>query len=518
MVALEGLMLRLGTAGCALLALVGCSPVKDTSNVPDAPIDSTDMRPPGIESSSPPMNGTKVSILQPITVFMDEALDPDTVNATTVKLGYDAHLPILVLPAFDQTVPNGAVPAGLQYLKGTVSYDEIAKKVSFVPAAPLPYGYVFTLEMQVKDKAGIEFKGGINFTTYVNGETKQFFFNGSNGNPSSWVGKPTDMNGRQTKRLSGSVPGPDTIWFTSDDPKDGRYDYKFDPDGRILEERYYLRGTDNLFDTADDVINVCVTYKWNAQHVLNERTYTGTPGPDNMLCTPDDVPATNTIYNYMDGKLQSVVYYTAPGTDNTWRTPDDRCSYYYDNEYDAKGNKTKEILRNCAGDGVPHSADDTYYYYLTFEYDAAGYVTKRTQYAGAGTDGMWLTADDVIGNFIGLPPLVRFNRDADGQVTEQLISNGAGTDTMWGTADDQGSRTTTMYNAKKLASEITTYIGVGADGMWGTADDVIGSYQKLTYDEYGNRTDAKLYTQGADGQWKTPDDRINNDSDYDLAH
>src|SRR5262245_47337790 len=230
MVTLEGFMLCLRYVGIATVALLGCSPVKDSSNVPDAPIDSMDDKPPMIESSSPMNMGTKVSVLQPVSVFFDEGLDPASVTAATVKLGYFANFPPPIFPSFSLSQQHGAVPAGLVYLKGTVSYEPAAKKVSFVPAAPLPYGFVLTLEMDVKDKAGLAFKGNLTFTTYVNAQLKQYAYN-STGVPSSWINTPVDMNGRQTKRLGSSAPGNDTIWFTADDPRNQHMDFKYEADG-----------------------------------------------------------------------------------------------------------------------------------------------------------------------------------------------------------------------------------------------------------------------------------------------
>jgi len=497
----------------ALLAAVGCSPVKDSSNVPDATIDSMDTRPPMIESSVPMNMGTKVSVISPISVFFDESLDPASVTSATVKLTYFANFPMPVLPNFVLTVPHGPIPAsGFLQVKGTVSYDDAAKKVSFEPAAPLPYGFVFSLSLDVKDTAGLGFTGSVSFTTFVNSAVKQYFFNNTNGIPIQWLGNPTDMNGRQTKRVAGTAPGTDTIWFTADDPKNQRSDFRFDPDGRILDERYFGSGPDAIFDTNDDTISICVRYSFDAMKMMTERTYAATAGPDAMFCTPDDVPSVNSVYTYMGSTMTGFVYNNNAGTDGTWHTSDDRCAIYYDYQYDAMGNKSREIYRNCAADQLPRTADDTYNQYYAYEYDAAGNVTKRTYYYNPGTDNTWLTPDDTIGE------VIRYNRNSDGIITEQLNSFAVGTDGMWATNDDPGQRTATTLDAKQLAEEITVYSAVGTDGMWGTADDVIANYQKLAYDALGNRTDSKTYLAGPDAMWRTPDDRIVQDFDFDLSH
>jgi hypothetical protein len=509
--ALEGLMLRLHYVGIALFAATGCSPVKDNSNVPDASIDATDMRPPMVESSVPANMGTKVNVIAPISVFFDEAIDPARVNATTVKLAYLPSMQPFLLNGnpYDR---SGAVRTdGLVPLKGTVSYDEGAKKVSFVPSAPLPYGVQCTLTYDVVDHAGLAAKGSLSFTTYVNNATKQYTFNGTNNAPSGWVGFPSDMNGRPGKRLSGSSPGSDTIWFSPDDPKNSRQDFGFTLEGRLNEERTFGTGGDSVYDTADDPTTSCVTYKYDASTLLVSRYYGSSIGPDAMWCTNDDVPAYYWTYQYNSSTASGFVWYTARGADNTWRTTDDLCSAYIDYEYDSAGNKLREILKGCGSDSLPRNTDDSYAQYWEYEYDGNGYVTRVQLRVGPGLDAMWLTADDPI------IEVRRFTRDADGQVTDSYISSGAGADGVWGNQDDTGTRTLNVYNAMKLPEETTSFNGLGGDGMWGTPDDVIANYTKTTYDVNGNRIDQKMYNAGQDAMWKNADDRIITDYDFDLT-
>lgn len=506
-------MLRLRYAGIALAATLGCSPVKDHGNVPDAPIDSTDMRPPMIASSEPMNMGTKVSILQPISVFFDENLDPASVSATTVKLGYAPQFSALFLMTFDIIRSHGPVSSALMPVKGTVSYDAGAKKISFVPSQPLPYGVVLTLKMDVKDKAGLDFNGSITFTTFVNAQTKQYSFN-SNGTPTGSVGTPTDMAGRLAKRVVTNAAGPDTIWFTPDDPRTQHFEFSLGSDGQPIFEKQFTPGT----DLPGDMVNFCMSYRYDANKLMTERTYSNSAGPDAMFCTPDDVPNNNTIYQYMGSVLTGFIYYTNPGTDNTWRTPDDRCSVYWDYEYDAATTlKTRDVYHSCGSDGLPHNTDDTTNMYWQYEYNADGLVTKVTQFTSPGTDTMWFTADDVPGAYFTSAYITKNTLSATGLVTEVFQSFGPGTDGMLGTADDPGNRTTTTYNMQNLAEEVTLYGGFGADGTWGTADDAIAQYTKYTYDANGNRTDGKTYSAGPDGVFRTGDDRIISDFDFDIS-
>jgi hypothetical protein len=506
-------MLRLRYAGLAALAAVGCSPVKDSSNVPDAPIDGTDMRAPMIESSNPANLATKVSILSPVSVFFDEQLDPASVTNATVKLGYNQNIPTPLFPFVDVLKPHGAGYAGLTPVKGTVSYDTALRKLSFVPSAPLPYGYVFVLSMDgVKDKGGVTFTGTVTFITYVNGMTRQLVINTANQAPIQEIVQPVDMAGRQTRRLVSNSPGVDAVWFTPDDPRNQRHEFNFSPDGRLQDERSFNPGGDGLYDTPDDTVSVCVRYSFNAERQTVERTYASGAGADTMWCTADDLVAANFTYQYMGASLVSWRWDNAPGADNMWHNSDDKCYANWEYQYDAQGNKTREILRYCQADGLPKTVDDTFSYYQDYEYDAAGGQTKMIYHSSPGNDGIWLTGDD--------PPGYqdRYVRNADGLVTDHYRSNTAGPDTIWGNNDDPGSHTVWIYNEKKLAVETTIYNGIGGDNMWGTNDDTFASYVKTTYDDAGNRVDQKSYAPGLDGVWKNADDRVTLDADFDLAH
>jgi hypothetical protein len=494
----------------ALLTAIGCSPVKDASNVPDASIDAMDTRAPMVASSNPGDKATKVSILQPISVFLDEALDPASVSEMTVRLGYDASLVPLVYVTFNAAPQSGPLPARLQPVRGMVSYDADAKKISFVPVAPLQYGQVYTLSIDVKDQAGLALTTKLTFTTFTNLNTRQYSFNTSTLLPFSWQAWTPDMNGRMTKRVSSNgSPGADQTWFTPDDPRSQPFHFKFTGDGKIEEERPMSPGPDGQYDTADDVPSVCVKYSYNAEGQLANRVFSSQIGPDATWCTMDDVPSLLSQFEYADGAQIGWVHVT-PGADNIWRNADDRCSQFWDFVYDERGNKTREILRNCGSDQMQRTADDTFSQWYEYEYDMNNLLVKQTWRTTAGTDGMWLTNDD------GISSMLRWVRTPEGLVTDHFTSNGAGTDAIWGTPDDAGSRTSNKYDAKKLLEETTFYSAQGVDAMWGTTDDVISSYHKLTYNAVGNRTDLKQYAIGPDNMWRTADDRVSLDYEFDL--
>jgi hypothetical protein len=505
-------MLRLRYAGAAVVAVLGCSPVKDSSNVPDAPLDGTDMRPPTITSSVPANMGTKFSVISPLSVYVDEALDPATVTAANVKLTYNPVIPFPYMPTFEILRNHGPITSGPTQIKGTVSYDAVAKKISFVPALPLPYGIAMTLHIDVKDTAGLGLMADINFMTYVNAITRTYNFS-STGVPASWFNQPTDMAGRMNRRVNLINPGGDGQWFNPDDQANQVMLFTYAPDGRIIDERQMLQGPDGNFNTPDDVTNICLAYRYDANRLVTERTYATTPGPDGQFCTMDDPPVINSIYQYMGSTITGWVYNTGSGTDGVWRTPDDRCSQYWDYAYDAMGRMQRDIMRSCGPDSIPRTADDAmlYNWYFDYTYDGAGNLIRSEWVTSSGPDGTYFTPDD------GRNEYRRFQYDAAGLVTQTLSSAGPGTDTMWGTNDDPGSRLDTVYNAQKLPIESTTY-SFGPDSMWNTPDDVITLYSKGTYDANGNKIDIKNYNAGADGIWKNDDDKVITDFDFDAAH
>jgi hypothetical protein len=324
------------------------------------------------------------------------------------------------------------------------------------------------------------------------------------------------MNGRPAKMVRTNAPGSDTIWFTADDPRTQHVDFSVGADSQPIFEKQYAAGTDGQLDTPDDVVNQCISYRYDANKLTLERTHSSTPGPDAMFCTADDVPYYDTTYQYMGSTLTGIIIFSSPGSDNTWRTPDDRCNYYWDFEYDtATTLKKRDIFRLCGSDQLPRNADDTAGAYFQYEYDPSGNVSKITQFL-PGADGMLFTADDTPGIYVTINAITKNTLDANGLPTETLISTSIGADNMWGTPDDGGSRTTTTYNAQKLPDETAIY-SPGADNMWGTADDVVINYSKFAYDANGNRIDEKTYSAGPDGVIHTPDDRVFNDYDFDVS-
>ena len=108
-----------------------------------------------------------------------------------------------------------------------------------------------------------------------------------------------------------------------------------------------------------------------------------------------------------------------------------------------------------------------------------------------GTDGIWNTADDLIGTnnfyFGGIAWSAEYDNPPAVYIfpswSRQFTYDSAGTDSTWFTADDHISRfvkhefgTLPYFYTKE-----TVYTNAGTDGVWNTADDLVGSYSTVSW-------------------------------------
>jgi hypothetical protein len=489
--------------------LANCSPVEDFTNSPDAAIDAADTAGPAIVSSNPAHMSSKFSVIQPITVSFDEDVDPATVSGSTVTLTQWQSQYVRLYPNGDFVAPSGPISQPVTTIAGTVTFDAVARKLTFSPAQPLAYNGHYTLTLaDIKDLRGNSTSTTIAFRTYVNASIREVRFSGS-GVTSYYDSYPTDANGFPERWLQFGA-GADGIWFSSDDPSFVHVRFRYTDNGLLADEYNFSPGPDGIYNTADDVPGTYFSYGYDAQMQPTERAYITSPGDDAMWGTPDDPISLLLSYSTAAGRTEGYVYYNHPGTDGLWRTADDRCSTYWQYEYDAQGRKVRELRRGCGADQLPRTADDTFVQVRDYTYASSGALTHTGIRSGAGGDGMWLTADDVY-SFI-----VRQDYDEAGLATEMFRYTNAGPDGLWGTADDViTSHTRTTYDeVTKLPILVVTYSGAGGDAMWGTDDDVVSGYVRTSYNGLGNRVDSKTYAVGSDGMWFTADDRVVLDIDY----
>ncbi|MBI9108409.1 MAG: hypothetical protein JEZ04_16805 [Spirochaetales bacterium] len=74
--------------------------------------------------------------------------------------------------------------------------------------------------------------------------------------------------------------------------------------------------------------------------------------------------------------------------------------------------------------------DDTVFNTIVYQYDAFGQIVKQISYNDAGSDGIWFTADDDVGDY------QTYTLSEDG-TTEDRPRYGSGSDGKWFTDDDE---------------------------------------------------------------------------------
>lgn len=171
---------------------------------------------------------------------------------------------------------------------------------------------------------------------------------------------------------------------------------------------------------------------------------------------------------------------------------------------------------------------------------------RTTLYSDRGSDGQWLTADDVVASY----NYTTVTKTAASEVVETLLYISAGRDGIWFTADDMADRcvrtqiqldkqgryiqdawfsgvaracvnertinlyTTYEYNAQGRLKLIVNYELPGSDGKWFTVDDTISQYA-INMENDGEYVKYLMrYESGADAVWFTADDDI---KDYTKA-
>jgi len=307
----------------------------------------------------------------------------------------------------------------------------------------------------------------------------------------------------QTLSAAMTNKGADGQWFTADDVPGNSYWVKsFDANGRVMQDTSFGVFTNGIFDglgqdgkafTADDVKNYSINHYVNG--VSTGQVNLADKGADGLAFTADDVitGGYNEITKNDAGLPLKYVNHKSAGADGLWFTADDPISSLATTTYDAQNRVTSYIHFDAPGpDGLWETSDDMFSYKVTTTYngsgvgttvtvDSTGAITQWTRavphengrgrmvssyYGGAGTDGQWQTADDVV-SYVSYEEV-----DALGQ---QLASSyaSAGADGLLGTADDEFSDWTrwSVDGAGKIDSTVK-FVAKGADGKWFTLDDI----------------------------------------------
>ncbi|MDX1810343.1 MAG: hypothetical protein R3240_00225 [Gammaproteobacteria bacterium] len=132
-----------------------------------------------------------------------------------------------------------------------------------------------------------------------------------------------------------------------------------------------------------------------------------------------------------------------------------------------------------------------------YDYNA-NQLTRVTWYSAPGPDGLWQTADDVVGSY--------HDHASPEPGVLYTLYRGPGADQTWFTTDDEILYYHKLFSdANGAVIGIATYTLAGDDGIWFTDDDFIGWINTET--TTGNETRRAMYLgAGPDNDWRTLSD------------
>ena len=181
--------------------------------------------------------------------------------------------------------------------------------------------------------------------------------------------------------------GPDLAVWTGDDTKINATSYSFRGPALLNSFLNVSAGTDGVFGTPDDVYSLT-----KYDHESKRQISSNNPGPDGAWETADDIPTGYVDYVIEADTIQKAVTYNAFGADTQWFTSDDTISGCEVRQF--SDGKMRNINYSPGADLKCFTSDDTITSYQDYFVDALGRLTGQTSY-GAGTDGVFLTADDI---------------------------------------------------------------------------------------------------------------------------
>ena len=187
---------------------------------------------------------------------------------------------------------------------------------------------------------------------------------------------------------------------------------------------------------------------------------------------------------------------------------------YYVFNYDERGNLIRKVrYPNPGTDGIWFTADDIVGYDIeVVTYDALDRKIREVEYYGEGPDGIPLTDDDLIHDYrIWL-------YGAAGDINRYIDYNGAGLDGEWFTSDDDvESYVDIHYDYDSFFARDIEYMGPGTDGVWFTSDDVIKEYDNnYFYTNFRQYLEEDFNGAGVDGLWFTADDVQREQDEYEY--
>ena len=170
-----------------------------------------------------------------------------------------------------------------------------------------------------------------------------------------------DPSGRQWLTTFAYTAGPDGVLCTSDDEIYSTSAYQFDDSGNLLnliEGFNSGPGPDGVWFTSDDVFSQSTRNTYLGGNRVRNTIYGG-PGLDLTWYTPDDAIVQYEQDTYdINGNVVKMVIYDGIGTDNIWFTGDDTARLYRLYNYDTNGNRVYRYTYQPGADGVAFTADD----------------------------------------------------------------------------------------------------------------------------------------------------------------
>lgn len=392
----------------------------------------------GVVDMTPPPDSAVLVPRGSLTLEFSEPVDPASVDETTV---------VLRVRESKRTVP--------------VTLDVVGSQVTITPQSPLG----------IRGRYWIEVDG-------VAGAAAHDDDNDHQGND--------DDDDHCTALYAGRFftdPNFETLYLRYIDGVENRAaEYSWDPQSMQLWVDFTVPGADGEFLTADDVQDWQSLYQFGSDWDVQYTQTWNDAGPDGQWNTGDEFNVAGAFYTYAAAGLEELVQ-VSYGADGMMGTADDALLATYTYFYDGQDLHTGYCDGSICGQQTLNGGERQY-------------LTN----VAPGADGIWMTADDVLG-----PEWIREIVSADGtwstQETHELAADGTPT------------VTPTSLNAyfdvfviDDFTSEVRSYLGPGADGIWRTADDLGNTFTTITYDAGGLRETMVVSFAGPDGLLDTADD------------
>jgi hypothetical protein len=238
------------------LALVACG--DSGSGTPEAGDSLT------ITSAYPPDGARSVQVGTDIQIAVAQALDPASVNSSTVRVTYK-----------DEDRSTVRVPGTVTYSAGVKASttDTSSGTITFAPSGSLANGTEYTVTLSgLQDEAGKTLESAsTSFTSQQSLRKRWIGHWNSKHMPMGidWVNVYTDSfydaNGYITHSVTYNTPGPDGQWFNGDDGISGTRTVTTDSAGNpIVDIRYTGPGPDGEWFTPDDAANWGMVYTYDA--------------------------------------------------------------------------------------------------------------------------------------------------------------------------------------------------------------------------------------------------------------